>query len=149
DEVVISTPFGKLQNENVTNVELVRLNQLNRIPGTTLSEAITNIPGVYQSSIGTGIGKPVIRGMSGTRVVTYLNGLRIENQQWGDDHGMGVTSVGIDAVEVIKGPASLLYGSDALGGVLYFVNQPYANLNKIEGYFQTRIESNSLGTENE
>jgi iron complex outermembrane receptor protein len=149
DEVVVSTPFGKLQGENVTNVESIRLNELNRIPTLSLSEAIANIPGVYQSSLGNGIGRPVIRGLSGTRVVTYLNGLRIENQQWGDDHGMGVTSIGVNAVEVIKGPASLLYGSDALGGVMYFVNQPYAKLNSFEGYYHTTLESNTLGSSNE
>ncbi len=149
DEVVVSTPFGKLQGENVTNVESIRLNDLNRIPTLSLSEAIANIPGVYQSSLGNGIGRPVIRGLSGTRVVTYLNGLRIENQQWGDDHGMGVTEIGVGAVEVIKGPSSLLYGSDALGGVMYFVNQPYAKLNSAEGYYQTKIESNTLGSTNE
>jgi iron complex outermembrane receptor protein len=149
DEVIVSTPFGKLQGENVTNVESIRLNELNRIPTLSLSEAIANIPGVYQSSLGNGIGRPVIRGLSGTRVVTYLNGLRIENQQWGDDHGMGVTSIGVNAVEVIKGPASLLYGSDALGGVMYFVNQPYAKLNQFEGYYHTTLESNTLGSSNE
>lgn len=149
DEVIVSTPFGKLQGENVTNVTSIRLNELNRIPTMSLSEAIANIPGVYQSSLGNGIGRPVIRGLSGTRVVTYLNGLRIENQQWGDDHGMGVTDIGVGSVEVIKGPASLLYGADALGGVLYFVNQPYAKLNRFEGYYQTKIESNTLGSNNE
>lgn len=149
DEVVVSTPFGKLQHENVTNVESIRLNELNRIPSLSLSESIANIPGVYQSSLGNGIGRPVIRGLSGTRVVTYLNGLRIENQQWGDDHGMGVTDIGVDAVEVIKGPASLLYGSDALGGVMYFVNQPYAKLNRLEDYYQVKMESNTWGATNE
>lgn len=148
DEIIVSTPFGKLQQENVTNVEWRRINELNRIPTMTLSDAITNIPGVYTSSLGAGIGKPVIRGLSGTRILTYLNGLRIENQQWGDDHGMGLTDLGVDAVEIIKGPASLLYGSDALGGVLYFVNEPYAHLNSFEGYVQSQSESNSLGSSN-
>lgn len=149
DEVIVSAPFGRLQHESVTNVESHRLNELNRIPGSTLSETISLIPGVYQSSLGNGIGKPVIRGLSGIRVVTYLHGLRIENQQWGDDHGMGVTEVGLDGVEIIKGPASLLYGSDALGGVLYIVNQPYAKLNRFEGYVQTKFESNTLGNSSE
>ena len=149
DEVVVSTPFGRLQHETVTNVETRRLSELNRIPSTTLGEAISTIPGVYVSTLGVGIGKPVIRGLSGTRIVTYLNGLRIENQQWGDDHGLGVTDVGIESVEVIKGPASLLYGSDALGGVMYFVNQPYAKLNRFESYYQTRFESNTLGNTSE
>lgn len=149
DEIIISTPFGQLQNENVTNVESIRLTEINRIPSMSLSEAVANIPGVYQLSTGNRIGKPVIRGLSGTRVVTYLNGLRIENQQWGDDHGMGVTDVGIDGVEVIKGPASLLYGSDALGGVMYFIHSPYAKLNQFELSYHSKIESNTLGSSNE
>lgn len=149
DEVVVSTPFGRLQNESVINVESVRLTEINRIPSANLNDAISIIPGVYVSSIGSGIGKPVIRGMSGTRVVTYLNGLRIENQQWGDDHGMGITDVGIEGVEIIKGPASLLYGSDALGGVMYFINAPYAKLNSFELTMSSRMESNALGAANE
>lgn len=149
DEVTVSTPFGHLQNENVTNVTSVRLNDINRIPSLSLSEAVSNIPGVYQLSTGNGIGKPVIRGLSGTRVVTYLGGLRIENQQWGDDHGMGITEVGVEGVEVIKGPASLLYGSDALGGVMYFIHSPYAKLNQFELSYHTKIESNTLGSSNE
>ncbi|MBK9190114.1 MAG: TonB-dependent receptor [Crocinitomicaceae bacterium] len=149
DEVVVSTPFGKLQNENVTNVESIRLNDINRIPSVTLSDAISTILGIYVSTLGNGIGKPVIRGMSGTRVVTYLNGLRIENQQWGDDHGMGVTDVGVEGVEVIKGPASLLYGSDALGGVMYFINSSYAKLNLFEMNVSSAVESNSLGSANQ
>jgi iron complex outermembrane recepter protein len=149
DEVVVSTPFGRLQNENITNVEMRRLTTMNRIPATNITEALTTIPGVYAATTGPGIGKPVIRGMSGTRVVTYLNGLRIENQQWGDDHGIGVTGIGIESVEVIKGPASLLYGADALGGVLYFMNQSYAKLNRFEAYVDSRFESNTLGTSTE
>jgi iron complex outermembrane recepter protein len=149
DEVVVSTPFGRLQNENITNVEMRSLTTMNRIPASNITEALTTIPGVYATTTGPGIGKPVIRGMSGTRVVTYLNGLRIENQQWGDDHGIGVTGIGIENVEVIKGPASLLYGADALGGVLYFTNQSYAKLNRFEAYIDSRFESNTLGTSNE
>ena len=60
------------------------------------------------------------------------NGLRIENQQWGADHGFAVLNLGIDRVEVIKGPSSLIYGADALGGVIYLADEPYANLNKQE-----------------
>ena len=149
DEVVVSTPFGKLASETVTNVDSRRLTEINRIPSSSMSEALTQIPGVYQSSTGPGIGKPIIRGLSGTRVVTYLNGMRIENQQWGDDHGMGITDVGIESVEVIKGPASLLYGSDALGGVLFFTNQSYAKLNHFEAYYQGKFESNTLGIYNQ
>jgi len=104
---------------------------------------------VQQATIGVGIAKPVIRGLGGMRVVSYWSGLRIENQQWGDDHGMGASEVGLQGIEIIKGPASILYGADALGGVIHFIDEDYAPTNTTEGYFSTRFESNSMGTTNE
>jgi iron complex outermembrane receptor protein len=148
DKVIVSNN-GYLHRESITNVESLDMNDISRIQSTTLAQTISEIPGVYQTGIGVGIGKPVIRGLSGSSVVTYVNGLRIQNQQWGDDHGLPVTSVGIGSVEVIKGPASLLYGADALGGVLYFVDEPYVEKNTISTFFSTRFESNSLGTVNQ
>ncbi len=115
----------------------------------TLAEAISGIPGVEQSTTGTGIAKPVIRGLSGSRIVTYAQGIRIENQQWGDEHGLGISELGIEGVEVIKGPASLLYGADALGGVLYFIDEKYTQHNQIEGNAGSAFFSNSLGTYNQ
>jgi iron complex outermembrane receptor protein len=148
DKVIVSNN-GHLHRESITNIESQSLTQLNKIPSTTLGEALTNIPGVYQSGYGTGISKPVIRGLSGSSVVIYINSLRIENQQWGGDHGLPVTSLGIGSVEVIKGPSSLLYGSDAMGGVLYFVDEPYVQNNTLKGFVQTKFEHNSLGTSNQ
>ncbi len=137
-----------MQNQTISNIESRKLSELNIIQPTTLGEAISNIPGVYQSTTGVGISKPVIRGLSGSRVVTYLNGLRIENQQWGGDHGMGVDELGIGSVEVIKGPASLLFGADALGGVVYFVDEPYENQNTISSTLQSRYNSVTMGSDN-
>lgn len=148
EDVVFSVPGGKLQSENVVNVERRKMVQLQQAGPMTLSEAISNIPGVEQNTTGVGIGKPVIRGLSGNRIVTYAQGIRIENQQWGAEHGLGVGEVGIESVEVIKGPASLLYGSDAMGGVLYFVDERYAKHNTVEGFVQTKFLSNTLGTYN-
>jgi iron complex outermembrane receptor protein len=72
----------------------------------------------------TGIGKPVIRGMTHYRVVTLDNGQRSETQAWGHDHSPNVETAAAERVEVIKGPASVLYGSDALGGVVNVVAPP-------------------------
>jgi len=144
EEFVVSTPTGKLQGENITYITSIKLNGTNSIQNNTIGEVLTNVPGVYVSGVGRGISKPVIRGLSGNRVVTYVDGLRIENQQWGGDHGVGVTSLGIDRLEIIKGPSSLLYGSDAIGGVLYFVESKYAKKNTWNSFIQTGFESSSL-----
>ncbi len=144
DEFVVATPTGKLQGENITYVTTIKLNESASINNNTIGEVLTNAPGVYVASVGRGISKPVIRGLSGNRVVTYLDGLRIENQQWGGDHGVGVTALGIDRFEIIKGPSSLLYGSDAIGGVLYFVEAQYAKKNTSKSFIETSFESNSL-----
>ncbi len=148
-EVIVSVPTGKLQGESVVSVAQKKLKELKRTTPVTLAEAISNIPGIEQNTTGAGIGKPVIRGLSGNRIVTYAQGIRIENQQWGDEHGLGVGEVGIEGIEVIKGPASLLYGSDALGGVLYFIDERYAGHNTVEGYVQSKFVGNSLGTMND
>ena len=145
-ELVVSIPSGKLQRENVVNVAQRRMEELRQVPTATLAEAITNIAGVERNATGTGIGKPVIRGLSGNRIVTYAQGIRIENQQWGEEHGLGVGDAGIESVEAIKGPASVLYGSDALGGVLYFVDERYAAHNTVEARAGSRFLVNSLGS---
>ncbi|CAG5080533.1 TonB-dependent receptor [Parvicella tangerina] len=147
EEFVVSTS-GSLQKNSIVNVEKRSMDELSTIQNNDLGEAIANIPSVYNLSTGNGISKPVIRGMSGMRVVTYLNGLRIENQQWGGDHGLGISENGIGTVEIIKGPSSLLYGADALGGVLFLQEEPFANQNSIETFYRTSFESNSMKLNN-
>lgn len=92
--------------------------QLHRSFGTNIVDAITMEPGVSQISTGAGISKPVIRGLGYNRVVVVEQGIRQEGQQWGDEHGLEVDALGVHSVEVLKGPASLMYGSDAIAGVM-------------------------------
>jgi len=148
EEVIISTPFHKLQRNNVMKVERLSAKELTESGAATLSEGITNIAGVSTISTGTGIGKPVIRGLSSNRVLTYTQGVRLENQQFGDEHGLGINGEGIESVEVIKGPASLLYGSDALGGVLYINPERFAGINKTKASIKSTYFSNTLGFSN-
>ncbi|WP_313791365.1 TonB-dependent receptor [Lacinutrix neustonica] len=145
EELIISTPFHKLQSENVMKVEREALSELQRQGAVTLSDGLTSIAGVESVSTGVSIGKPVIRGLSANRVLVYTQGIRLENQQFGDEHGLGINSAGIESVEVIKGPASLLYGSDALGGVLYFNPEKYALKNTSEGEIGGNYYSNTQG----
>lgn len=145
DEVIVSTPFHKLQRENVMKVEHVNVAQLKAAGSMTLAQGITNIPGVSNVSTGMGIGKPVIRGLSSNRVLVYAQGVRLENQQFGDEHGLGLSDAGVESVEVIKGPASLLYGSDAMGGVLYLNPEKFAISNTTQGDVNLDYYSNTYG----
>ncbi|MBL0938084.1 MAG: TonB-dependent receptor [Gemmatimonadaceae bacterium] len=97
---------------------------LRRSQGASLGETLEALPGVRSLSMTTGIGKPVIRGLTNNRVVTLANGQRTETQQWGHDHSPNVESADAERIEVVKGPASVLYGSDALGGVVNVVRRP-------------------------
>ena len=145
DEIIVSTVFNKLQSQNVMKVEQVAIKTMQQ-GATTLSEGLTTIPGVSQVSTGTSIGKPVIRGLSGNRVLVYSQGVRLENQQFGEEHGLGLNESGIQSVEVIKGPASLLYGSDALGGVLYFNPEKFAEARTVKADVSQKFFSNTLGS---
>jgi iron complex outermembrane receptor protein len=145
EEVIVSTPFHKLQSENVVRVEYANVALLRKKGAMTLADGITNIAGVESVSTGIGIGKPVIRGLSSNRVLVYTQGVRLENQQFGDEHGLGVNDAGIESIEVIKGPASLLYGSDAMGGVLYLNPEKFAPSSSTEGDINLNYYSNTEG----
>jgi iron complex outermembrane receptor protein len=95
--------------------------ELRQSQAPSLGETIQSLPGVRSLSTGTGIGKPVIRGLTSNRVLVVADGQRLETQQWGDEHGPNVETEDAERVEVIRGPASVLYGSDALGGVVNVV----------------------------
>ncbi|MEO5616467.1 MAG: TonB-dependent receptor [Candidatus Eisenbacteria bacterium] len=87
----------------------------------TLGATLEQLPGLRSWSTGNGVGKPTIRGLRSDRVVIATGGQRLENQQWGDEHGPQVEAADIERLEVIRGPASVLYGSDALGGVVNII----------------------------
>lgn len=91
---------------------------LHNASGTNMVDVISHLPGLAQISSGTGISKPVIRGLGYNSVVVVDQGIRQEGQQWGDEHGLEVDEEGVHSVEVLKGPASLMYGSDAIAGVM-------------------------------
>lgn len=143
--IIISTPFHKLQRDNVMKVEQKSIKDLKTKGAITLADGITNIAGVESVTTGMSIGKPVIRGLSSNRVLVYTQGVRLENQQFGGEHGLGINDAGIESVEVIKGPASLLYGSDALGGVLYLNPERFAENGKSAGDFSGNYFSNTQG----
>src|SRR5690554_4575672 len=146
DPVILSIPFHQLQKDNVMKVEQIRISDLQKSGAVNLSDGISNMSGVNTINTGVGIGKPVIRGLSSNRVLTYSQDVRLENQQFGEEHGLGINESGIESVEVIKGPASLLYGSDALGGVLYLNPERFAPSNETQADLSSTYFTNTLGT---
>lgn len=103
--------------------------------GNVIDE-IANLPGVSAVTTGPNISKPYIHGLGYNRVITLQDGIRQEGQQWGDEHGIEVDQNSIDRVEIIKGPASLTYGSDAIGGVVNLITAPTVPEGKILGSVQ-------------
>ncbi len=106
-------------------------------------DMIANLPGVSAVTTGPNVSKPFIHGLGYNRVVTLEDGIRQEGQQWGDEHGIEVDQNSIDRVEVIKGPASLSYGSDAIGGVVNLITPPPVADGKILGSVQGTYGTNN------
>ena len=144
-EVVVSTPFNESLNNNVIKVNKVNLGDLGFLKSQSISKSLYNVPGVSFITTGPGIQKPTIRGLNGNRVVTIYQGIRFENMQWGDEHGLEIHSSGISSIEVIKGPMSVLYGSDAIGGVLYISPEKYLSSNDLKVDIESLYNSNYSG----
>lgn len=144
--IILSVPFHQLQSDNVMKVEQINVSDLQKNGAINLADGLSNMSGVATINTGVGIGKPVIRGLSSNRVLTYTQDIRLENQQFGEEHGLGINDSGIESVEVIKGPASLLYGSDALGGVLYLNPERFAVENTFAADANANYFSNTRGS---
>jgi iron complex outermembrane recepter protein len=103
-------------------VNIIRREDLFNNTSTNLIDNISKTPGVSQVSTGPAISKPFIRGLGYNRVLVVNDGVRQEGQQWGDEHGIEIDEQNVSKIEVLKGPASLMYGSDALAGVVNVVS---------------------------
>lgn len=110
---------------------------------TNIIDAIAKVPGVSALTTGPNVSKPFIRGLGYNRILTLYDGVRQEGQQWGDEHGIEVDQYGVDRIEVIKGPASLTYGSDALAGVVNLMPTPAAPEGRIIGNIQAEYQTNN------
>ncbi len=145
NEVIVSAGRIASRDEIPVLVEKMGIQEMRSDGQINTMTALMKVPGVEQIAYGTGVGKPVIRGMSFSRILSMYQGARYENQQWGADHGLGVNDLGIEAVEIIKGPASFLYGSGAVGGVVYLVDERPARRGKMLANLNSTLHSNTLG----
>ena len=140
DEVGIVEQSNKLGDSKVLSIETKSLKN-NFITSSSLVESINKLPGINTIGSGLGIQKIVIRGLSGLRVVSYLNGMKVNNQQWANDHGIGFTDLGLSEVELIKGASSLMYGGEAVGGLVFFKDSPFIESKIPSGYIATKFDN--------
>ena len=124
-------------------VKSIDRNNFNQNSASNLIDALKNVPGVSQITSGASISKPVIRGLGYNRVITLDNGIRQEGQQWGDEHGIEMDEYGVDRVEIVKGPGSLIYGSDGIAGVLNFLPPKLVSADDIKTQFVSNYQSNN------
>lgn len=147
-EVVISGGYASSQHDNAVKIEVLKRKDIELSGTPNFMESLTKVPGVDMIAKGQGISKPVIRGLSMNDVLVMNNGVRIENYQFSENHPLGIDDNDVERVEIIKGPISLLYGSDAIGGVINFIKEKPAPVGKILGDYRMQLHSNTLGMNN-
>ncbi|PWT76120.1 MAG: TonB-dependent receptor [Bacteroidetes bacterium] len=142
---VVVTGLSKATQIKRSPVPIIAINHqfINTNLSTNIIDAIAKVPGVSALTTGPNVSKPFIRGLGYNRILTLYDGVRQEGQQWGDEHGIEVDQYGIDRIEVIKGPASLSYGSDALAGVVNLIPTPPAPEGKMVGNLTTEYQTNN------
>ncbi|MBI1225595.1 MAG: TonB-dependent receptor [Bacteroidetes bacterium] len=139
--VVEAKPSFATSSRNIT---AITNSEMRETGAQTLSDALATLPGVGQLTTGP-VSRPVIRGLFGNRLQINLGGQRLEDQQWEDENGLGLSDIGVQRVELIKGPSSLLFGSEALGGVVNLIEEDYAGLGKTRQELNLKAFSNTYG----
>jgi iron complex outermembrane recepter protein len=124
-------------------VSLLRRDDLLQTTSSNIIESLAKLPGVSTLSTGPAISKPVIRGLGYNRVLTINDGVRQEGQQWGDEHGIEIDESSVNKVEVLKGPASLIYGSDAIAGVINIITNVPVENNSIKANILSSYQTNN------
>ena len=133
-DVVVTESYQQRQaKKSALAVDVVDQDFLRKHFTGNFMQAMENIPGVQTMDIGSGFSKPMIRGMGFNRIAVLENGIKQEGQQWGADHGLELDAFNIGTVNVLKGPSSLLYGSDAMGGVIDITSPPVPSVDMLFG----------------
>lgn len=144
NEVVV-TGSSKATSVRRNPIPIVTVNKqyLQQNLSTNIIDAISRVPGINAVTTGPNVSKPFIRGLGFNRILTLYDGVRQEGQQWGDEHGIEVDQNTVERVEVVKGPASLIYGSDAVAGVVNLLPPNPPAEGKIAGNVSTEYQTNN------
>ena len=144
NDLIVTGVTGDTKLKHATTpVSIVTPQLLQSTASTNIIDAIAKQPGVSQITTGSGISKPIIRGLGYNRVVVMSEGVRQEGQQWGDEHGVEVDGNAVNSVEILKGPASLMYGSDAMAGVVILHSEPTLAEGDMKATIGTEYQTNN------
>ena len=144
NEVTVTGVTGDTKLKHATApVSIVSPQVLRATASSNIIDAIAHQPGVSQLTTGGSISKPIIRGLGYNRVVVMSEGVRQEGQQWGDEHGVEVDGSSVNSVEILKGPASLMYGSDAMAGVVILHSKPTLVEGDMRANVSTEYQTNN------
>ena len=141
--VVTGSSLATEERKSLTPIQSLSIKEMHENSSTNVIDAISNLPGVTALTTGPSVSKPVIRGLGYNRIITLNDGVRQEGQQWGDEHGIEIDDYNVTRIEVLKGPASLAYGSDALAGVVNIISNPDIPENKIIGNITSNYQTNN------
>ncbi|WP_339921903.1 TonB-dependent receptor [uncultured Cyclobacterium sp.] len=138
-----ANPFKNGPVEQSQTIDVIDRDFIERNNSGTFSNALEKLPGISTINTGVGISKPVIRGMSSNRIQVNDRGIKQEGQQWGADHGLEIDPFDVDRVEIVKGPASLIYGSDGMSGVINISPAPIPHDGEIKGHLINSYQTNN------
>ncbi len=133
----------QLQQKTSTSIEVVDENFLKKNLGGSLMQTLERVGGISTIAIGSGQSKPIIRGLGFNRVVVSENGVKHESQQWGSDHGLEIDQFSVNKIKIVKGPSSLAFGSDAIGGVVEIEKAKAPEKNTFGGNLDLTAKTNN------
>ncbi len=142
---ILITGVSKATEIKKNPIPMVSINKYDLDENSSVNciDIMAKTPGVNVLSTGPNVSKPYIRGLGYNRILTLFDGIRQEGQQWGDEHGIEIDQFLIDRIEVIKGPASLIYGSDALAGVINLIPENIIPEKTIKGTYNSNYQTNN------
>ncbi|MEP6645709.1 MAG: TonB-dependent receptor [Saprospiraceae bacterium] len=143
--IVVTAYKEKPLRETSINISTLKIDSLSNLGNFNLTDLMAKTPGISMLTTGVAIAKPVIRGLYGNRVLILLAGLKFDNQQWQEEHGLGLSDMGLSKVEIIKGPLSVLYGTEAIGGIINVIDEDKPEVNTSETDASIKFNTNTLG----
>ncbi len=146
EEVTVSSAFLDGDVSSINNpIHVIQYSDFSKKGVSTLAESIDTLLGVSNQDYGASVGQPIIRGMSGNRVKVLNNGLVVRDVAFmGADHPIEVDIGGIQQIEIVKGPSSILYSNGAIGGIVNIVDNTIAKEDVLENVFNLGFESQSV-----